>query len=59
MIFFTSAWDLPQKEQSVMRDDLAMAGDYFGTGGGVEAVFGFDYIGTEQPALKPGDAKQL
>jgi hypothetical protein len=29
MIFFTSAWDLPQKEQSVMRDDLAMADDYF------------------------------
>src|SRR5579863_1837942 len=25
MIFFTSACDLPQKEQSVMRDDLAMA----------------------------------
>jgi hypothetical protein len=31
MIFFTSAWDLPQKEQSVMRDDLAMADDYFGS----------------------------
>jgi hypothetical protein len=24
MIFFTSACDLPQKEQRVMRDDLAM-----------------------------------
>jgi hypothetical protein len=26
MIFFTSACDFPQKEQSVMREDLAMAG---------------------------------
>src|ERR1039457_7537397 len=26
MIFFTSACDFPQKEQRVMRDDLAMAG---------------------------------
>jgi hypothetical protein len=25
MIFFTSACDFPQKEHSVMRDDLAMA----------------------------------
>jgi hypothetical protein len=24
MIFFTSACDFPQKEQSVMREDLAM-----------------------------------
>src|SRR5271157_4785158 len=27
MIFFTSACDFPQKEHSVMRDDLAMAGE--------------------------------
>jgi hypothetical protein len=27
MIFFTSACDFPQKEQSVIRDDLAMAGE--------------------------------
>jgi hypothetical protein len=24
MIFFTSVWDFPQNEQSVIRDDLAM-----------------------------------
>ena len=27
MIFLTSACDFPQKEQSVIRDDLAMAGE--------------------------------
>jgi hypothetical protein len=42
-----------------MRDDLAMAGDYFGGRRRVETVVGFDYIGTEPPTLKPGDAKQL
>jgi hypothetical protein len=40
MIFFTSACDLPQNEQRVMREDLAMRKEVYGGSGAGKNVIG-------------------